>query len=324
MVTVIIPAYNAETTIQRCLDSVLQQNIPVEILLADDGSTDGTLNISESYIHQIRILTLPHRGVSAARNAGLAVAAGEWILFLDADDTLLPDALTMLQPYMTEDTDAVCGVIYRGNETNQKGGQTVIYPVGHELMDHVLSDPTNFLTIHAWVFRHRQEMPYFDSDLRIGEDSDWVLRYLYTARKTIFVSIPVYRYTVSDNSAIHQWRESKDRDFLKLLAKLSRSAVVKEANWPLFVLTNYLLVLTHVIFHSANPASRKEQFRAAKKLRGNPLIANAFDRADLTKLSCAKRFVLMCLKRGWIAVAFAAVKFRQRQNEKRAKDSAFY
>ena len=324
MVTVIIPAYNAETTIQRCLESVLRQNVPVEILLADDGSTDGTLNVLESYNHQIRILALPHRGVSAARNAGLVAATGEWILFLDADDTFLPDALAVLQPYMTEDTDAVCGSIYRGNETRIKTEKTMIYPAGHDLMDHVLSAPTDFLTIHAWAFRHRRKMPFFDSDLRIGEDSDWVLRYLYTARKTVFISAPVYRYTVSDNSAIHQWRESKDRDFLKLLAKLSRSPAAKEANWSLFVLTNYLLILTHVIFHSANPASRKEQFRAAKKLRENPLIANAFDRADLTKLSCAKRFVLMCLKRGWIAVAFAAVKFRQRQNEKRAKDSAFY
>ena len=323
MVTVIIPAYNAETTVQRCLESVLRQNMPVEILLADDGSTDGTLRMSESYKNQIRILALTHHGVSAARNAGLASASGEWILFLDADDMLLPDALETLQSYMTEETDAVCGAICRGNETKKNNGKTVTYPAGHNLMDYVLSDPTNFLTIHAWAFRNRKEMPCFDPGLRIGEDSDWVLRYLNTARKAVFVSAPVYRYTVSDNSAIHQWREGKDRDFLRLLSKLSRSPVAKEANWPLFVLTNYLLILTHVIFHPGNPASWKEQRRAAQKLRETSLFADAFDQADLTKLSSAKRFVLLCLKRGWTEVAFAAVKFRQRQNEKRAKDQVF-
>ncbi len=323
MVTVIIPAYNAETTVQRCLESVLRQNVPVEILLADDGSTDGTLRLSESYGRKVRILALPHHGVSAARNAGLAAASGEWILFLDADDTLLPDGLATLQPYMTEDTDAVCGTIFRGNETKKYNGETVTYPAGHDLMDYVLSDPTNFLTIHAWAFRHRRKMPQFDPDLRIGEDSDWVLRYLSMARKTVFVSTPVYRYSVSDNSAIHQWRAGKDGDFLKLLTKLSRSPLAKEANWPLFVLTNYLLILTHAIFHPGNPASRKEQLRAAQKLRENPLIAEAFGRADLTKFSWTKRFVLQCLQKGWTEVAFAAVKFRQRQNEKRAKAQEF-
>ena len=83
MISIIIPAYNAEKTICRCLESALDQE--AEIILADDGSTDATLRLAEKYADRIRILQLPHGGVSAARNAGLDAARGEWVMFLDSD-----------------------------------------------------------------------------------------------------------------------------------------------------------------------------------------------------------------------------------------------
>ena len=320
MVTIIIPAYNAETTIQWCLESVIQQDVAKEIILADDGSTDRTVEFAKEYIEQIRILSLSHSGVSTTRNAGLAAAEGDWVMFLDADDALLPDVLAKMEPQMTEDVDAICGMICRGNETFKTNGKTVKFAGGHNLLDFVLANPTDYLTIHAWVFRRKPEMPCFDPGLRIGEDSDWVLRYLYTARQTVFISIPVYRYTVSDDSAVHGWREGKDRDFLAMLKKLSRSIAAKENNWSLFVLINYLLVLTHVIFHPANPAKLRSQFRVGKKLRSEPMVDNAFKRADLTKLNRSKRIVLTWLKQGWMGLAYLAVKFRQMQNKKRVGD----
>ena len=314
MISIIIPAYNAEKTICRCLESALDQE--AEIILADDGSTDATLRLAEKYADRIRILQLPHGGVSAARNAGLDTARGEWVMFLDSDDALLPSALDRLRPSMTDDVDAVCGTICRGNETPRLRGREAICLTGHALMDYVLADPTNRLTIHAWAFRLRPGMPRFDPALRLGEDSDWVLRTLYTVRKAAFVPVPVYRYTVSADSAVHKWREEQGRDYLDMLEKLSRSPAGKEKNWPLFVLTNYLLILTHVVFHPANPNDRKRCFQAARELRENPLIADAFGRADLRQLGGAKHVVLTCLKRGWIAPAYVAIRMRQYQNRK--------
>lgn len=312
MISIIIPAYNAEKTICRCLESALDQE--AEIILADDGSTDATLRLAEKYGERVHILRLPHGGVSAARNAGLDAARGEWVVFLDSDDALLPGALDRLRPTMTDDVDAVCGTICRGNETPRLRGREAICLTGHALMDYVLADPTNCLTVHAWAFRIRPDMPRFDPDLRIGEDSDWVLRCLYRARQVVFIPAPVYRYTISADSTVHKWREDQEKDFLKMLKKLSLSAAGNEKNWPLFVLTNYLLILTHVVFHPANPNSRKKQLQAAEELRENPLIADAFDRADLRQLSRAKHVVLACLKRGWIGPAWVAVKVRQRMN----------
>ncbi len=101
-VTVIIPAYNVENSLRICLDSVLQQTwINKEIIVINDGSSDRTKDIAESYAHHIRYLEQENSGQGAARNAGLRLASGSFIAFLDADDywqpTFLERTLTFLQ-----------------------------------------------------------------------------------------------------------------------------------------------------------------------------------------------------------------------------------
>jgi glycosyltransferase involved in cell wall biosynthesis len=87
LVSVIIPAFNAEKTIARAVDSVLAQTYsPVEVIVVDDGSTDGTCDICESYGDKITYIHQANKGVSAARNKGIQTASGEYIGFLDADD----------------------------------------------------------------------------------------------------------------------------------------------------------------------------------------------------------------------------------------------
>ena len=325
MISVIIPTYNAEKTIGQCLRSILQQNAATEIILTDDGSTDGTVETAKKTSGQIRILSLGHGGVSRARNAGLKEAQGEWVMFLDADDTLLPDALKTMAPYMKEEVDAVCGAICRGREAPKARGKVLTFPAGHDLMDFVLADPTNYLTIHAWAFRRKEVMPQFDPELRIGEDSDWVLQYLSDCTgRTVFAPVPVYRYTISANSTVHQWREGQEQDFLKMLSKLSKTPAGEEKNWPLFVLTNYLLILTHVVFHPGNPDSRRKQFIEARSLKKEPVIEDTFEQADLRKLGRGKRTVLECLKRNWMLPVYMAIKLRQRENERKQSEHIIF
>lgn len=96
-ISIIIPVYNAEETLDRCLHSVLDQDFTsYEIILVDDGSTDASPLICDRYSStDPRFITLhqPNKGVSAARNAGMNMANGEYIMFLDSDDALLPYAL---------------------------------------------------------------------------------------------------------------------------------------------------------------------------------------------------------------------------------------
>lgn len=96
MISFIIPIYNAEPYLVRCVQSVLKQTTaePLQVILVDDGSTDNSLAIAQEAAREekrIVVLRQPHAGQSAARNVGLKYAQGEYIAFVDADDTIAPD-----------------------------------------------------------------------------------------------------------------------------------------------------------------------------------------------------------------------------------------
>ena len=94
LVSIVVPCYNAERFLAETLDSALAQTYPhTEIIVIDDGSTDGTSDLIRSYGQRVKAEFGPHRGASAARNRGTALARGEFIQYLDADDLLTPDAI---------------------------------------------------------------------------------------------------------------------------------------------------------------------------------------------------------------------------------------
>jgi glycosyltransferase involved in cell wall biosynthesis len=92
-VAVIVPCYNAVSTLAATLESALAQDVPIEMIVIDDGSSDCSLAIARAFEPAVRIVTGPNRGVSAARNTGIAETNAEWIVFLDADDLLEPGTL---------------------------------------------------------------------------------------------------------------------------------------------------------------------------------------------------------------------------------------
>ena len=98
--SVVIPVYNAEPFLSECLDSVLNQSLrEIEVVCVDDGSADGSLKILENYAEndsRVLVFTQPNSGAGMARNKGLELAAGEYVLFLDGDDNLLDDSLEKL------------------------------------------------------------------------------------------------------------------------------------------------------------------------------------------------------------------------------------
>lgn len=94
ILTIIIPNYNNSKTIERCLNSILDQiNETIEIIVIDDGSTDDSLLVLDKYKKKIRIISQTNCGVGEARNRGIDEANGKYIWFVDADDEILPNAL---------------------------------------------------------------------------------------------------------------------------------------------------------------------------------------------------------------------------------------
>jgi len=107
-VSVIIPTYNRGWAIKRAVDSVLTQTFQdFELLVVDDGSADDTTDILAGYGTDIRVIRQPNAGVSAARNAGIYAARGEFIAFLDSDDYWLPEKLQVQSAYFNTHPEAV-------------------------------------------------------------------------------------------------------------------------------------------------------------------------------------------------------------------------
>jgi glycosyltransferase involved in cell wall biosynthesis len=100
-VSVILPVYNREQSVARAIRSVLAQTCTaIELIAIDDGSTDGTRDVLDSFGSQITVVEQPHAGAYAARNRGLRHARGELIAFIDSDDAWLPDRLAAQMPLM--------------------------------------------------------------------------------------------------------------------------------------------------------------------------------------------------------------------------------
>jgi len=121
-ISVVIPAFNAEQWLIGAVQSVQRQTLPaVEIIVVDDGSTDGTPEVCARLGRLVRVVRQENRGLSGARNAGAAIATGDWLLFLDADDRLLPHALEALARAVNETGHAVAyGFVLGRGETPGK------------------------------------------------------------------------------------------------------------------------------------------------------------------------------------------------------------
>lgn len=137
-ISVIIPAYNAAGTLRRALDSVLAQSWPAhEIIVVDDGSADSTGEIAKSYAERVRYVRQNNAGPSSARNKGVAMASGEWVTFLDADDWYYPDRLQQHGQMITSDPNLdflVGNFDYRDNTGAFLHASMTISAFGKELL----------------------------------------------------------------------------------------------------------------------------------------------------------------------------------------------
>ena len=118
----IVPVYNTSAYLRECLDSIINQTLKeIEVICVDDGSVDGSLDILKEYAKKDKrftIITQQNTSAGAARNAGLAVAKGEYLSFLDSDDFFAPEMLEETYNVITKDETDVC--IYSGVQKDYK------------------------------------------------------------------------------------------------------------------------------------------------------------------------------------------------------------
>lgn len=207
-ISVIIPVYNAEEWLDRCLNSIMvQEYSSYEVILVNDGSADSSPMICEKYSSmdpRFRTIHQNNMGVSAARNAGLNVADGRYIMFVDSDDALSPGALKAMSEVTDSDPDFVTGGfnIYNGGIFYSDIRPQVSGFYSPESMDSFWTDTMRIageLYRGPWAKLYRRSIIKrhslkFDTALSYAEDKLFLYDFLKHASSASSVSVPVYDY----------------------------------------------------------------------------------------------------------------------------------
>ncbi|MDZ5454237.1 glycosyltransferase family 2 protein [Labrys sp. ZIDIC5] len=147
-VAVVIPCYNASRTLAQTLESVIDQLGLAELVVVDDGSSDGSAGIARLYLPADRVIEGPNRGVSAARNRGIAETSSEWLLFLDADDLLTPGTIER-RIAVAEEADVVA-CDYQDLSTDERGTPTLSQARGID-WPALRQDAERAIASHVWI-----------------------------------------------------------------------------------------------------------------------------------------------------------------------------
>lgn len=221
-VSVIMPMYNAERYVVSAVHSVLREkNIPIELIVVDDGSTDGSFgNLQRIEDNRLRLLRNPGKGIASALNAGLAAAKGQIITRCDADDCYPADRLKTQVEWLMQNPDfaAVCG----GYSVIDPNGSLVInFRCGTDA-EEITNELQNGITrTHLCTFAIRAEAlrslggfrPYFTT----AEDIDLQLR-LGDRFKVAYLPCNNYHYRLHDTSITHT-KSSAEREFFDVIAR---------------------------------------------------------------------------------------------------------
>ena len=217
LVSIIVPVYNAEKTIERCVHSILNQEYrDFELILLDDGSTDTSGAICDACAERddrIRVLHKENTGVSDTRNRGIAMAKGAYLQFADADDWITPEATRFFVQAATENgCDLVIADFYRviGERVSQKGSieeEGILQRTDFAVK--MMQKPADFYYGVLWnklykrsiIKKHRLRM---DNAVSWCEDFMFNLEYVRHARTIYALKIPVYYYVKTKGSLVSQ------------------------------------------------------------------------------------------------------------------------
>lgn len=207
LVSIVIPVYNAAKFIEECVKSVCSQSYPyIEILLVDDGSTDISGAVCDDFARRdkrIRVIHKKNGGVSSARNVGIEAATGDYLIFVDSDDSIEPSAVEILMEAVvnTKEIDFIASSYYDLCSENKKVVKLIVEQdteiVGSELKPFYLDHYMLFTTPWSKLFVKKiisDNAIRFDESVKYGEDMIFNMQYLKYANHIVLLSSPIYNY----------------------------------------------------------------------------------------------------------------------------------
>ena len=317
LITIIIPVYNVEPYIHRCLDSVINQTYKnLEIILIDDGSTDKSGSICDEYKKKdsrIIVIHQKNQGVSAARNAGLDICKGEYISFIDSDDYVdkkfAEKLINNIQTYKTD--IAICGMFLINQDFTLKSVFNVL-PEGKysikQCFNSLFYSCSNKM-FASWLLKKER----FTLNRMFSEDAELVYKLIAKSKRVSGVGIPLYYYYHHVNSASHI--ENKvymygyyDVDFLsKRLIYFHNDLSSRDLNYYFLECHMYLLKAkrnANTLYKNEGITSFNHMFTLIKcKLNKRSNFALKFPRlyyffySFYSKLKCSLRKLKVCVNK---------------------------
>ncbi len=295
-VSIIIPVYNAELYLNKCIDSVLyQDNIEIEVILINDGSTDNSGNICDDYSIKDKRIKVFHQingGVSSARNKGLENATGEWVCFVDADDWIENNSISRILNKTTFiDSDIIIARSFtvRGNSTYLEN-----YSFNRSWEGLVFKGTNLYIkekyvrgSVCGVLFKRlflKQNKILFPLNLKNGEDSIFFTFCILFAMRICFSNTHLYNVYERERSASRNW--SFDRillmvnnidfinNYINTHTNLSPEAIM---------ILNHAkyLVISNIYYNFHNTISLKHYLRLRRSIKRS--IQGKIDIGDITK-----------------------------------------
>lgn len=216
LVSIIVPLFNSGLYINDCVKSILSQDYPNwELILIDDGSTDNSGSICRNFTvkdHRIKYVRCENNGPSHARNLGLDMIHGEYVMFVDSDDQLLPEAISvLLKTQKKYNADYVEGNIRESsirNKISPSESKIIIYSKT-EALDNLLYQKK--LLSSPWAKLYKRSL-FKEIRFREGiiyEDLQLIYRIIYNSKIIVYIDYPVYFYRKHSGSLINTWNKER-------------------------------------------------------------------------------------------------------------------
>lgn len=326
LITVVIPCYNAEKYLSQAVDSILrQQEESWEVLLIDDGSTDGTPNICDVYSkkdNRIRTYHQQNSGVSKARNLGIDGAAGEWIVFLDADDWLTDDAFSIFEKAIL-DSDSE---IHLFNNFQNKGNQEqkgthfsseLLVRQGEDRKWFVIDtlfpyydvyrngiNTGNVRAVHGKLYNRKliiDNRLRFDENLPIAEDALFNYKAYHVAHSISLHDRYVMHYRINELSVMHKYNPDIDQinnSIMNAFAGVIGKSLDNDRDFQIA----YLGMASECIFrslklkylHPDNSNIFFEKKRQFNEYLNSPNNSRAMKSCDYSALPVGKKQMMWC------------------------------
>ena len=228
-ISIIVPMYNSEKTIQRCLDSIILQNYPnIEILVIDDGSSDKSAEIIKSYLKgkvNIKYFYQRNKGVSAARNLGINRSTGAYVMFVDSDDYIEPNTCSIAMSKFSEEIDLVIfglNVCKNGKLLRNPHLEDRIIELRKDIDEYWYLRKINLGPCNK-IYKKILIKQLFDETLSLGEDTKFVLDYMRNVNYIFSCSECLYNVSLDNSNSLNRkYNECR----LDMLLKIRREEFV--------------------------------------------------------------------------------------------------